>query len=149
LRAVDERERAISEKAKKVRYRKVFVHNLAELRAAITRKFDLDLIQDIDEFKQKQQQAIIEFENERLRARQKQKEDFKAWLENLSSELLAEYEADREGINRSIEIEENTALTNLQNLYNAGTISKEEFEKQKTDITEKYTRLRLKAMIAN
>jgi len=147
LRAIDEKQKAIAEKLKGNIPESIRTQ-LAELRAAITRKFDLDLIQDIDEFKQKQQQAIIEFENERLRARQKQKEDFKAWLENLSSELLAEYEADREGINRSIEIEENTALTNLQNLYNAGTISKEEFEKQKTDITEKYTRLRLKAMIA-
>lgn len=146
LRGIDDKQRAISEKLKG-NIPKDILELLNSLRIGIGRQFDLQLEQDIKEFKAKQEQAIIEFETQRAadkaKARAKAAEelaaarlDFLDNLETLNDELIA-----------AVDIAENEALTAAQNIYNQGLISKERFEELKTEITKVQGKARIQLLI--
>lgn len=147
LRAIDEREAAIREKLKGNIPANIQAL-LAQLRTGIDRQFALSLEQDIDAFKAKKEKEIIEFETARAAARAaaraKAAEEAAQDLENLINSLG--------NINKTYslqsEIAEADALTAITNQYKEGAISKEEFEKQKTDIQRKYQSERIRLAIA-
>lgn len=147
LRAIDEKQKAISEKLKgKI---PADIQNLLnELRTGIQRQFDLSLEQDIKAFKEKQEQAIIEFETQRIKDRAKREAEYIEYINDLRSGLLDEFAAGLSIIEQETEKSANNELTLLQEAYNAGTIDREVFEKRKTEISNKWSSLRLKAIIA-
>jgi len=146
LRAIDEREAAIKEKLKG-KVPADIQALLAQLRTGIDRQFALTLEQDIDAFKAKKEKEIIEFETARAAARAatrakaaeeaaKDLEDFINSLGNINKTYSLQSE-----------IAEADALTAITNQYKRGAISKEEFEKQKTDIQRKYQSERIRLAI--
>lgn len=147
LRAIDEREAAIREKLKGNIPANIQAL-LAQLRTGIDRQFALSLEQDIDAFKAKKEKEIIEFETARAAARAaaraKAAEEAAQDLEDFINSLGS--------INKTYslqsEIAEADALTAITNQYKEGAISKEEFEKQKTDIQRKYQSERIRLAIA-
>lgn len=147
LRAIDDRQKAIAEKLKGS-IPKDILDLLNALRTGVGKQFDLALTQDIAEFKKKQEQAIIEFETQRIKDRAKREAEYIDWIAELRTGLLQEFTDVQDVIAQTTEISENEALTRLQEIYNSGAITKEEFEKRKTEITRKESTARLKLIIA-
>lgn len=147
LRAIDEREAAIKEKLKG-KVPADIQALLAQLRTGIDRQFALSLEQDIDAFKAKKEKEIIEFETARAAARAAAR----AKAAEEAAQDLEDFINSLGNINKTYslqsEIAEAEALTVITNQYKEGAISKEEFEKQKTDIQRKYQSERIRLAIA-
>lgn len=147
LRAIDEREAAIKEKLKG-KVPADIQALLAQLRTGIDRQFALSLEQDIDAFKAKKEKEIIEFETARAAARAAAR----AKAAEEAAQDLEDFINSLGNINKTYslqsEIAEADALTAITNQYKQGEISKEEFEKQKTDIQRKYQSERIRLAIA-
>ena len=146
LRAIDDRERAISEKLNG-NIPASIAAQIEALRRGVDRQFELSLEQDIAKFKEKQTQAIIEFENERLAAKAKVKADTVIAISEQNLAFIAEAQALNDEIIARIDIAENEALLGAETLYQKGLLSKEQYEKAKTDATVINGKARIDALI--
>jgi hypothetical protein len=146
LRAIDDRERAITEKLNGS-VPAAITAQLNALRTGIQRQFELSLEQDIAKFKEKQTQAIIEFENERLAAKAKVKAETAIALSEQNLRFITEAQALNDEIIAGIDIAENEALLGAETLYQKGLLLKEQYEQAKTNATLINGKARIDALI--
>ena len=146
LRAIDDRERAITEKLNGS-VPAAITAQLNALRTGIQRQFELSLEQDIAKFKEKQTQAIIEFENERLAAKAKVKAETAIAIAEQNLAFIEEAQTLNDELIAANEVSINEALLGAETLYQKGLITQQQYEQLKTDATREGTRNRIALLI--